>query len=77
MKAELSKLGVDSEVIEEELQGIDEIEGAYRAGQKKARLLAGLSHQDFRRKMGAYLARRGYNWEVISEVANRLWSEKD
>ena len=54
---------------------VDEESLAYKAGQKQARQLAKLEWQDFRRKLGAFLARRGFPYSVISPLLRPLWQE--
>ena len=79
LKAELRQHGVSGElassVADEGSATADE--DAYRAAQKKARLLAsaGLDERTFRTRLGQFLARRGFDWETIAPVVNRLWRE--
>ena len=56
---------------------VNEEELVYRAGIKKAKKLArrNLEWQDFRKKLAAFLARRGFNYGVISPVLSQLWDE--
>jgi regulatory protein len=63
-------------VIESSLEGIDENELAYQAGLKQVRKYQRLEWQDFRQKMIAFLARRGFSYEVSNPVAARLWAEQ-
>jgi regulatory protein len=72
---ELKRAGIAPETIQQELGDIDEAKSAYLAAQKKARAWADLSYLEFRKKLGTYLARRGFEWEVICEVVQRLWKE--
>lgn len=74
---ELRRKGISSEVITEIAEGIDNDAEAYRAGYKKARLLLGADYQVFRRKLGAFLHRRGFDYEVIEFVVDRLWQEQE
>jgi len=73
---ELRRLGVSPQVIESSLEGIDENELAYQAGLKQVRKYQRLEWQDFRQKMIAFLARRGFSYEVSNPVAARLWAEQ-
>ncbi len=75
LAAELKRVGVDHQVVEDGLRDVDDRQSAYQAAEKKARLWAGLDYQEFRRKLSAYLSRRGYDWEVIREVVQRLWQD--
>lgn len=75
LKLELRRKGVDQEVITEVLDGIDEDESAYRAAQKKARPLSKEDYSTFRRKLGSFLRRRGFSYEVANHAIQRLWQE--
>lgn len=73
---ELRRMGVSPQVIESSLEGIDENELAYQAGLKQVRKYQRLDWQNFRQKMIAFLARRGFSYEVSNPVAARLWTEQ-
>ncbi len=75
LAAELRRKGVERAVIDEALAGGDEEEGALAAGRRKLRQYASLDYRAFRQKMGAYLARRGFDYETSREAVNRLWLE--
>jgi regulatory protein len=73
LRVELRQKDISPEIIEEVLEKIDEPELAYRAGAKKARNLKNKDRQEFRRKLSAFLARRGFDYETIKPVLNQLW----
>ena len=73
---ELRQKGVPREIIEQAVGAIDDDENAYRAGQGKARLLKTADYQDFRRRLGDYLRRRGFGYGTIIGAIERLWREK-
>jgi regulatory protein len=75
LRAELRRKGVAEGAIAEAVSGIDEAEAAYRAAQRFARRSAGLSADDFQRRVGGQLARRGFDWETIRAAVRRVWSE--
>lgn len=75
LKVELRHKGVDPEVIDEVLDGIDDEESAYRAAQKRGRTLAKEDYETFRRKLGAFLRRRGFSYGVVNRTTERLWQE--
>ena len=75
LRRELQGLGVDREVIQEALDGIDEAENAYRAANAIARRLANNDYGHFRRKVWAYLQRRGFDHSAIRSTVERHWSE--
>jgi len=75
LRAELRQKGVADEAIGAAVSGIDESEAAYRAAQRFARRSAGLAEDDFQRRVGGQLARRGFNWETIRAAVRRVWAE--
>lgn len=75
LKAELRQKGVESEVIDEVLDRDDDPDGAYRVALKRARQLAGAERREFFQKVGAVLARRGYDYELARATCDRLWRE--
>ncbi len=77
LRQELMRLGVATEVIDEALDGMDEEDNAYHAGQKTARRLweRNCSPEDFRRLMRAHLERRGFAYSLLADTVSRLWQE--
>lgn len=74
-KLELKKKGIVGEIIEEAVGLIDDGENAYRLAAGKARSLSGLDYESYRRRLGDYLKRRGFGYEVIDRTVERLWQE--
>ena len=72
---ELRQKGIDDEIIQSTLVGLDEESLAYEAGLKKASRLKALEWSDFRKKLGAFLSRRGFSYSVSASTAKRLWDE--
>jgi regulatory protein len=72
---ELRRKGIDSGVITDVVEAIDEEQSAYRAAEKKARYWAKEDYYTFRRKLGAFLHRRGFSNEVANCIMERLWQE--
>lgn len=75
LRSELSRRGINPDVVAEALDGVDEEAAAYRAAQKKAARLGTVDHDDFRSKLSAVLRRRGFSYEVTEHTVNRLWQE--
>ena len=73
---ELKRMGVGNGVIEQAVAGIDDEENAYKAALQKTRHSAPADYQSFRRRLGDYLRRRGFNYEVISRTVERVWQER-
>ncbi len=75
LRMELRRKGIANETIADVLQDFDEESAALRAARKAARRWKSSSHDEFRRRLGAYLARRGFPYSIISPVVSRVWSE--
>jgi regulatory protein len=76
LRFELRQRGLQDEAIESAIHDIDEGELAYQAGLKQARKLRDLEWNQFRQKMYGFLSRRGFDYEYISPVVERIWQEK-
>jgi len=75
VSVELCQKGIDKDVINKVLCSYNDEENAYRAAKKKANLLSKEGYDNFRRKMGSFLMRRGFNYEVTKQTVDRLWRE--
>jgi regulatory protein len=76
LKMELKRKGVETEVINEVIEDVDEAENAYRAAMSKARTLPAADYQVFRQRLGGYLQRRGFSYGVISKTVKKAWQER-
>jgi regulatory protein len=72
LRAELRSKGVASETIHEALEDFDEDEAARRASEAGARKYRHLSPELFRKRLGAYLSRRGFNYQMSSPLIKQL-----
>ena len=75
-KLELRRKGLSSEIIEQVIGEIDERDSAYRAALKRAPRLSTSEYQAFRQRLGTYLGRRGFNYNIIKEITERVWKEQ-
>lgn len=75
LRFELRQKGVPDAVIDKAITNIDETESAYRAGRERARRLRRLDYQEFRRRLGGFLQRRGFGYDVVKVIVDRLWRE--
>lgn len=75
IRRELRRLGVDSTVIQEALSGFDASASAHQAGSRYAAKLSLDDAGAFRRKLGGFLYRRGFEGDVLSQTVERLWRE--
>jgi regulatory protein len=75
LRRELRQKGVAQSLIDAALADLDSQDGAYRAAQRRLRRWQGLEYAEFRRAAGGYLVRRGFDYAVVQEVLERLWTE--
>ncbi len=73
--AELAQKGIERELAQTSVAAIDEEAAALRAGRKRSRTLGGLEFREFRRRLGDFLARRGFGYEVCEAAVKQLWAE--
>ena len=76
---ELRQKGIADAIIEDVLAryGGDETALARAAACKRAAAIATADHDEFRQKLGAFLARRGFSYEVVEQVVSELWEERE
>lgn len=74
-RLELQRKGLDGGVIDQIVGEVDDSDSAYRAALGKVRRLLPSDYQGFRRRLGEYLRRRGFNYEVINDTVERVWKE--
>jgi regulatory protein len=79
LAGELRTKGVPSEVINEVIEEaeIDEFPAALEVARKRMGSLSNLDRQAQERRLGSYLARRGYGWDVVGPVLKTLVAEAD
>ncbi|GCE26546.1 regulatory protein RecX [Dictyobacter alpinus] len=78
IKSELKMKGVKKEVIDEVVSDDQDEELALRAGRKKAQSLLrqpDMDHNTFRTRLGPFLQRRGFSYEVTKHAVQHLWDE--
>jgi len=73
---ELRLKGVTEETIQQALDQTSEDEDlAYQAASRYAHKLGAADWEEFRRRLMAFLARRGFSYETISPVVRQVWQE--
>jgi len=75
LSLELRQKGVPDDIIREATADVDVDEAAYQAAKKRLRRHRGGTFADFERKLGGFLQRRGFRYDTIREVLNRLQNE--
>ena len=74
-RSELRRKGVSSEIINQVVDSVDNGNSAYRAALSKARRLPLSDYQEFRHRLGEYLRRRGFSYDVIEHTVAQIWQE--
>lgn len=76
LKMELRQKGLADDIIQDTLdETVDENTLALDAARKYIRKVSGLDWQEFRRKLGGFLTRRGFGYDVIAPVMRQVWEE--
>lgn len=76
LRLELRRKGLSDDNIQPILaEQVDEQALALEAGRKYARRLEGLEWVEFRRKLGGFLARRGFSYDTLIPVVSKIWEE--
>ena len=79
LEQELRFKGVDRELVRETIAAaeIDEVSAAIELGRTKLRTYASLEPAVAQRRLGAFLARRGYGYDVIKPTLAELFGDRD
>ena len=76
LRLELRRKGLDDAIVQPVLdEKVDEQVMALEAARKYAHRLAGLAWPEFRKKLGGFLARRGFSYTTLSPVVSEIWKE--
>jgi regulatory protein len=73
---ELRRKGLDRAAIEAAVSQIDDGENAYRAATVRAPRLPAADYAVFRRRLGEYLRRRGFDYDIIQQTVDKIWCER-
>jgi regulatory protein len=76
LKKELRLKGVDKQIIDSSISGVDDEENAYRAAMSRAARIKTEDYDLFYRRIGGYLQRRGFGYGVVRRTVSRVWQEK-
>ena len=75
LRRELQAKGIDSEAAREALEPLDDEDTALRAAERRADAMRGLPYPEFRRRLGDFLRRRGFDPATVRRTAERLWQD--
>jgi len=76
LTTELKQKGLTETAIRAATEAVDDKNLAYKAGRKRSLRYENLEWPEFRKKMSAFLARRGFSYAVIAPVVSRIWNEQ-
>lgn len=79
LKNELRQKGIQRDIIDEMVDDTNDEERAMRAAEKKALGLLRQSDMDyatFYRRLGGFLQRRGFSFEITKRTVKRIWEEQ-
>jgi regulatory protein len=76
LRQELRRKGVSNDIIDGLLEDVDEAENAYRSATKRLARWQRLDPGERKRKLSGYLQRRGFGYDVIRDVWERLLAEE-
>jgi regulatory protein len=75
LRYELLGRGVTPESADEAVEGIDDHETAIQLARSRARSAPRTSYEAFVAKVGGFLRRRGFDYEVTAEATRAAWAE--
>ncbi|MHC4139812.1 MAG: RecX family transcriptional regulator [Planctomycetota bacterium] len=75
LRYELRNKGIEEAIIDEILESIDEEHLAYKASEKKSRQLKNLEEKEFKKKLTAFLSRRGFNYDTANLTVAKFWQD--
>ena len=76
LRSELLQKGVEADTASEAVAALSDEEAAYRAASKRLRTVQEGDYVTFRRRLGDFLLRRGFSYDVIRRTVDRCWAEK-
>ena len=72
LRRELQAKGIDGEAAREALRPLDDEDAALRAAERRAAAMRELPYPEFRRRLGDFLRRRGFDSATVRRTAERL-----
>jgi len=76
LRQELWQKGIERPAVEAALADLDETSQALEAARPRALRMTGLDAVEFRKKLGDFLLRRGFGYEVVRYTVSRLGREQ-
>jgi regulatory protein len=76
LQYELRQKGLSEKDIQQALDDLNEAELAWQAVEKQIRRWQNLDETAFRQKLAGYLARRGFDYDIIQLIFDKAWAEQ-
>lgn len=75
IRSELLAKGVPADVAAAAIAELSDDDAAYQAAVRHLRSVRGLDYRQFRERLGMFLTRRGFSYEVARRTIQRCWEE--
>jgi regulatory protein len=72
---ELTRHGVERDLATEAVEELSDADAAYSAAQRRMRALRNLDRDAFKRRLGNFLASRGFSYGTARLTIDRCWQE--
>ncbi len=72
---ELGQKGVARDLSADALDSVSDQDAAYMAAQRRMRSFSGLEYAAFQRRLGSFLASRGFGYGIARATIDRCWRE--
>jgi len=76
LASELRAQGIERQILESAVAGVDDFESAYRAAERRSSSLQSLPYPQFRQRLSGFLLRRGFDYETVRKTVATLWEEQ-
>lgn len=73
LRQELQQKGIERQIIDAVVADIDETAAARQAAEKRMTRWQQLPYDQFAAKLGGYLQRRGFSYDIIREITEEMW----
>ncbi len=75
LEYELRKKGIPDRLIQSAVEDVDDFQAALEVAESRLSRFEGLPKFEFRKKMGNFLAGKGFSYDIISEVTQIMWNK--
>ena len=75
LQYELHRKGIPDHLIQSATEAVDDFQAAYEIAEKRLYRFEDLPKFEFRKKLGNYLAGKGFSYDVIADVTRKLWED--